>query len=105
MTEHCNLCNFMATAYENLVTHLKLAIRQLRELVTKTESSVDEDELLEFRVRGEIKHPWAKWRNAAGETRRNRLHLDSEFFKICEMLVLMRCNYSCVRPNVFRMTS
>ncbi len=53
----------MATAYENLVTHLKLAIRQLRELVTKTESSVYKDELPEFRVRSEIKHPWAKGRN------------------------------------------
>ena len=48
MTEHCNLCNFMATAYENLVKHLKLVIRQLREIVTRTESSVDEDELLEL---------------------------------------------------------
>ncbi len=38
----------MATAYENLVKHLKLVIRQLRELVTKTESYVDEDELLEL---------------------------------------------------------
>ncbi len=38
----------MATAYDNLVTHLKLTIRHLRELVTKTESSVDEDELLEL---------------------------------------------------------
>ncbi len=38
----------MATAYENLVKHLKLVIRQLQELVTKTESYVDEDELLEL---------------------------------------------------------
>ncbi len=38
----------MATACENLVKHLKLVIRQLREIVTRTESSVDEDELLEL---------------------------------------------------------
>ncbi len=38
----------MATAYENLVKHLKLVIRQLREVVIRTESSVDEDELLEL---------------------------------------------------------
>ncbi len=31
----------MATAYEDLVKHLKLVIRQLRELVTKTESSLE----------------------------------------------------------------
>ena len=35
----------MATAYENLVKHLKLVIRQLRELVTKTESSVDVNQM------------------------------------------------------------
>ena len=38
----------MATAYENLVKHLNLVIRQLREVVIRTESSVDEDELLEL---------------------------------------------------------
>ncbi len=34
----------MATAYESLVKHLKLAIRQLEQL-TKQESAVDEDQL------------------------------------------------------------
>jgi len=38
----------MATAYENLVKHLNLVIRQLREVVIRTESSVNEDELLEL---------------------------------------------------------
>ena len=38
----------MATAYENLVQHLNLVIPQLREVVIRTESSVDEDELLEL---------------------------------------------------------
>ena len=38
----------MATAYENLVKHLNLVIRQLRQVVIRTESSVDEDELLEL---------------------------------------------------------
>jgi len=37
----------MATAYENLVKHLKSAIRQLEQLTSKI-SSVDEDELLDL---------------------------------------------------------
>ncbi len=37
----------MATAYENLVKHLKLVIRQLEQLTNKI-SHVDEDELLDL---------------------------------------------------------
>ncbi len=37
----------MATAYENLIKHLKLAIRQLEQLKT-SESCVDEDELYDL---------------------------------------------------------
>ncbi len=37
----------MATAYENLVKHLKLAIRQLEQLKTR-ESSVDEEQLYDL---------------------------------------------------------
>ena len=37
----------MATAYENLVKHLKLAIRQLEHLKTR-ESTVDEEELYDL---------------------------------------------------------
>ena len=36
----------MATAYENLIKHLKLAVRQLGQLKTR-ESCIDEDELLD----------------------------------------------------------
>ncbi len=42
-----NLLQFMATAYENLVKHLKLVIRQLEQLTNKI-SHVDEDELLDL---------------------------------------------------------
>ncbi len=34
----------MATAYENLVKHLKLAIRQMKQL-TKVETEINEDEV------------------------------------------------------------
>ncbi len=41
------LLQSMATAYVNLVKHLKLAIQQL-EQSTKVESSVDEDQLIDL---------------------------------------------------------
>ncbi len=41
------LLQSMATAYINLVKHLKLAIQQL-EQSTKVESSVDEDQLIDL---------------------------------------------------------
>ncbi len=37
----------MATAYENLVKHLKLALRQMQQL-TKQEIAIDEDELCDL---------------------------------------------------------
>ena len=38
----------MATAFENLVKHLKLAIRQLEELSSSTKSVIDEDQLIDL---------------------------------------------------------
>ncbi len=37
----------MATAYENVVKHLKLAIRQMEQL-TKMETEIDEDEVCDL---------------------------------------------------------
>ena len=48
LTKLCILCKSIATAYENLVKHLKLVIRQLVDLQDKTESVVDEEELLDL---------------------------------------------------------
>ena len=36
LTKLCIYCNSMATAFENLIKHLKLAIRQLEELSSGT---------------------------------------------------------------------
>ena len=41
-------CNFMATAFENLSKHLKLAIRQLEELSTSKKPVADEDQLIDL---------------------------------------------------------
>ncbi len=41
LTKHWIYCNFMATAFENLVKHLKLAIRQLEELRSTKKSIAD----------------------------------------------------------------
>ena len=38
----------MATAFENLIKHLKLAIRQLEELSTSKKPVADEDQLIDL---------------------------------------------------------
>ncbi len=38
----------MATAFQNLIKHLKLAIRQLEELSTVSKSVADEDQLIDL---------------------------------------------------------
>ncbi len=43
LTKHC----ILATAYENVVKHLKLAIRQMEQL-TKMETEIDEDEVCDL---------------------------------------------------------
>ena len=48
VTELCIYCNSMATAFENLIKHLKLAIRQLEDLSSGSKCVIDEDQLIDL---------------------------------------------------------